>query len=200
MEQWVDFGRIPRRRTQGERLKRMLDVYPCDVLFVHRDAEAQLPEWRREEIARLLQDTRIRHIPVVPVRMTEAWLLANEYAIRCAAGNPNGTEDLRLPDIGRLEALPNPKGVLHEALINASGRNSRRRSRISPERLVHLIPHYIDDYSSLRALKAFRELQDDIQSLSGSNPQGYTSDANPVMADDLQRFTLSSQHHARRRR
>jgi hypothetical protein len=43
--------------------------------------------------------TPVRHIPVVPVRMTEAWLLADEFAIRSAPGNPNGTQSLDLPDL-----------------------------------------------------------------------------------------------------
>src|SRR5580658_2127460 len=75
--QWADCSRIPRPRNAEERLRAALDLYPCDVLFVHRDAEAQPPELRRQEIATALRQTPIRHIPVVPVRMTEAWLLAD---------------------------------------------------------------------------------------------------------------------------
>ena len=88
--QWADFSRIPRQRNTEERLKTAIELYPCQVLFVHRDAEAQPPALRREEIATALHGVSIGHIPVVPVRMTEAWLLADESAIRSAAGNPNG--------------------------------------------------------------------------------------------------------------
>lgn len=164
VEQWADTGCIPRPRSNEERLRTALELYPCDVLFVHRDAEAQPSDLRREEIAAAVPRL-VRHIPVVPVRMTEAWLLADETAIRFAAGNPNGRENLNLPELRRLEDLPNPKRVLHEALSRASGRGARRRSRLSVGQRVHQIPNYIDDYSRLNVLPAFRTLQQDIRAL-----------------------------------
>jgi hypothetical protein len=168
VEQWADFGRIPRQPNTAQRLRTAFDLYPCDVFFIHRDAEAQAPELRRGEIADALLGSNIRHIPVIPVRMTEAWLLADETAIRSAAGNPNGTEDLNLPDVRRLETLPDPKKVLHDALTAASGLNSRRRARLSVGRLVQFIPNYIDDYSRLLVLSAFQLLQEDIRSFVSS--------------------------------
>lgn len=163
--QWVDFTRMPRLRSIEARLTAALDLYPCDVLFVHRDAEAQPPDLRREEIANALRGTTVRHVPVVPVRMTEAWLLADEFAIRSAAANPRGTEDLNLPELRRLEEVPKPKRVLHDALIAACGRNARRRGLLSVHQRYHLIPNYIDDYSRLSVLSAFRMLQEDIARL-----------------------------------
>ena len=97
--------------------------------------------------------------------MTEAWLLADEAAIRSAAGNPSGREDLHLPDVRRLEDVPDPKAILHQALARASGLNIRRRSRFPVQQRVHLIPNYIDDYSRLNTLPAFRALQQDIIAL-----------------------------------
>lgn len=143
-----------------------MDLYPCDVLFVHRDAERQSVEWRRREIANSLKNTPVSYVPVVPVRMTEAWLLADEFSIRSAAGNPSGTEDLDLPAVQNLEDVPDPKKVLHDALVKASGRNARRRSRFPVQQRVHLIPHYIDDYSALQVLSAFQLLQHDIRSIT----------------------------------
>jgi hypothetical protein len=163
--QLADSSRIPRLETAAERYKAALDLYPCDVLFVHRDAEKQPATSRREEIANALHGILVRHIPVVPVRMMEAWLLADESAIRSAAGNPNGTENLNLPDVPRLEDLPDPKRVLHHALTAASGLNARRRSRFPAYKRVQLIPNYIDDYSRLNALPAFQALQKDIRML-----------------------------------
>ena len=163
--QWADFSRIPRQGNAEERLRTALDLYPCNVIFVHRDAEGQASALRREEIASALRGVSIRHIPVVPVRMTEAWLLADENAIRSAAGNPNGTENLNLPDIRRLEDLPDPKQVLHDALTAASGLNARRRTRLPVRQRVQLIPNYIDDYSCLNVLTAFQTLQQDIRAL-----------------------------------
>jgi hypothetical protein len=165
VEQWADLSRIRRQRNTEERLKTILDLYPCDVLFVHRDAEAQSADLRREEIASALHLIRVQHVPVIPVRMTEAWLLFDELAIRSAAGNPNGEANLNLPELRRLEHLANPKRVLGEALIAASGLNARRRLQFRVLERVHLIPGYIEDYSRLLALPAFQTLQNDIRML-----------------------------------
>lgn len=161
--QWADFTRIRRQPDQESRIKIALDLYPCEILFVHRDAEGQSPQLRREEIVRVVGKFSARHVPVVPVRMTEAWLLASEAAIRCAAGNPNGKENLDLPEIKRLEDLPDPKRALHDALSTASGLNVRRRAALPLHQKVRRIPDYIDDFSCLNALPAFRMLQEDIR-------------------------------------
>jgi len=155
---------FPRRRVPKKKWI-AAELYPCDVLFVHRDAEKQTPELRREQIAGLVVRAGVRHIPVVPVRMTEAWLLPQEKAIRSAAGNPNGTEELRLPDIRRVEEIPDPKKVLHDALVIACGLSARRRSRFPVEKRIHLIPNYIDDYSCLDVLPSFQALQQDIREM-----------------------------------
>lgn len=162
-EQYADSGRIPRPLNTVDRVQKALDLYPCDVLFFHRDAEAQPWTVRRDEIATALRGAKVKHVPVIPVRMTETWLLADESAIRLAAGNPNGTAALNLPDLRRLEDLPHPKLRLYEALREASGRNARRRSQLDVDRRVHLIPNYIDDYSRLDVLPAFQRLQNDIR-------------------------------------
>ncbi|MBN9656612.1 MAG: hypothetical protein J0H49_00455 [Acidobacteria bacterium] len=167
--QWADFGRIPRQLSAEDRIRVVLDLYPCDVLFIHRDAEAQPPQLRRTEIAQSMAGSAVRHIPVVPVRMTEAWLLASETAIRSAAGNPNGNIALTLPNTRNLENLADPKRVLHTALATASGLNVRRRAKLAVHERVHLIPNYINDYSCLNALPAFRALQNDIRDLIEDN-------------------------------
>lgn len=61
---------------------------------------------RRTEIVNALPAETTRHIPVIPVRMTEAWLLGHELSIRSAAGNPNGSENLELPDLGGWKERP----------------------------------------------------------------------------------------------
>ena len=164
VQHWADFSRIPRQQKVEARLRVALDLYPCDLLFVHRDAEGQPPEKRRREISAALINTYVFHIPVVPVRMTEAWLLVDELSIRFAAGNPNGKEELDLPEIGKLEDIPDPKTVLYDALSRASGRNARRRSTFPVHQRVHLIPNYIGDFSLLERLPSFQVLQRDIKS------------------------------------
>lgn len=160
---WVDFGRIPKQPDLRGRLRAALDLYSCDLLFVHRDAEKQSPSLRRSEILDALGTNINAHVPVIPVRMTEAWLLIDEQAIRSAADNPNGTDPLNLPEIRRLEALADPKQVLYDALKKACGLRAGRREKFPVRERVYQIPNYIDDFSPLRQLSAFRQLESDIQ-------------------------------------
>lgn len=77
-------------------------------------------------------------MPVVPVRMTEAWLLFDQLSIRAAAGNPRGVEELNLPKLDTIENIPDPKATLYKALTLASGLSTRRRSKFPAQERVHL--------------------------------------------------------------
>lgn len=123
------------------------------LLVVHRDAEAASPPSREDEIPG--GEGLVR---CVPVRMTEAWLLGDASAIRRAAGNPSGQEELRLPRMRRVEALPDPKATLRDALLRAAGEpTGRRRKRLLRElpRRARLVADYTADFSGLRAVPAF---------------------------------------------
>ncbi len=167
---WSDLShlRLPPKGL-SERMKRSMELYPCDVLFVHRDAEGETREKRVEEIHAASKEAGInRFVCVVPVRMTEAWLLSDETAIRRAAGNPNGKMSLNLPNVADLERIADPKVLLHEALRVASGRTGRRldqfRNRI--RHAVHLVPEHMSNFTRLRHLSAFRAVEEDVRKLS----------------------------------
>jgi len=66
-------------------------------------------------------------VPVVPVRMQEAWLPIDKQALRRAAGNPHSGVSLAMPTIDTLEQIPDPKQVLHDLLLDASRLTGRRR-------------------------------------------------------------------------
>lgn len=130
-----------------------------DVIVFHRDAEAQDPQLRRQEIPDL-EDV----VPVVPVRMTEAWLLIDAAAIANAADNPNFSE-LKLPQLDRLERIPDPKSVLESLLVEASDLSGpRRRKRFSRDLAARVgaVADYIDSYAPLRSLSAFEQFERDL--------------------------------------
>ena len=110
-ESWADLRRYPRApKDLHDRILLSLELYPCDLLFVHRDAEREPLQTRIQEIENALTHAgKSQFLPpaicVVPVRMQEAWLLFDEAAIRRAAGNPNGRERLDLPSVAACEAL-----------------------------------------------------------------------------------------------
>lgn len=150
-----------------ERMQVALNQYPCDYLFVHRDAESADPTVRTQEIlqAWLSQTTTSKLVTIVPVRMTEAWLLLDERAIRAASGNPNGGLPLNLPAAANVEALKDPKAILFEALKAASGLPPSRLKSFRPEARRHLIPERMTSFRLLRALTSFRELEAQVQRL-----------------------------------
>jgi hypothetical protein len=161
---WADLsGRKPTPGLAGK-IDIALQVYPCDLLFVHRDAESSdraIRDHRLQEIQTAMQSHAVPYVGVVPVRMTEAWLLFDENAIRKAADNPHSTADIQLPSLGRVEQVSDPKTLLHQLLLDASELTGRRRSRLQAElswRRVR-VADFIDDFSPLRNLSSFADLE-----------------------------------------
>ncbi len=153
-----------------DRITMSVDLYPCELLFVHRDAELMSIDSREKEIREALNQCRKETPPVVcviPVRMQEARLLLDEAALRKGAGNPNGRQLLDMTDLNRLEGVPDPKQVLHELLAQASGHNGRRLKRFRRDMglHVHRVAQEIEDFSPLRRLGAFRYVEDQIREL-----------------------------------
>jgi hypothetical protein len=164
VEQWADFRSLPGPpRGLPERVERALERYPCEILFIHRDAESRPASERIEEIARAVtQKVSPTWVPIVPVRMTEAWLLVDEGAVRQAADNPNGSVGLELPTVKTLESLPDPKSQLRDMLLIASEKRGRRRRQFERDlpRRIPRIAEIIEDFSPLRKLAAFQRFED----------------------------------------
>lgn len=166
--EWADLSHLPRKpKSLIEKIKCGIELYPCDLLFVHRDAENAPWDKRADEIKHAL--VNIEHPPavcVIPVRMTEAWLLFDEMAIRRAAGNPNGNQTLNLPHMSEVESLPDPKQSLHSLLREASGQiGQRRRKKLPINKFIFRITQFIEDYQPLRQLAAFKKLEDEFVTL-----------------------------------
>ena len=145
----------------SSRVRAALELYPSDFLFVHRDEEGVGLMARQEEIERSwpadVQGTTL--ICVIPVRMTEAWLLTNSKPIRLAVGNGNGTVPLELPTLKSIEALPNPKAILFSALKTATMWNARRKESFRPDLYRHRVSELTDDLMPLRKLSSFNHLE-----------------------------------------
>lgn len=165
--QWADLRRLRQPPKElSERIRVALEFYPCDLLFIHRDAERLSYAERAGEIRNALTKIAEHHPPpnvyVIPVRMTEAWLLFDESAIRFAAGNRSGQNPLHLPNVNMLENLPDPKADLYSLIREASNLQGRRLKRLNPGERVRRITTYVNNFVPLRALDAFRNLEADI--------------------------------------
>ena len=169
--EWADLNRLPRPpKALQDRILAAIDLFPCDLLFVHRDAERENPEHRYEEIRDALKEASARDfktpaVCVVPVTMTEAWLLFDEPSIRQAAGNPNGKNPLNLPNLHKIELILDPKKHLSIILRKASGLSGRRLKTFNLPGTQIRITNIIEDFSPLRNLSAFQRLEDDIAKL-----------------------------------
>ena len=164
---WADFRPLARPpRGLAERIRVALRLYPARMLFVHRDAEGDSRATRVAEIEKAARnasdDGRPLFVCVVPVRMTEAWLLADEAAIRLAAGNPNGAASLNLPRLQDIEGEVDPKGVLERLLVEATELPARRRRNFRPRQAFHRLAQLISDYGPLRNLPAFQAFEEDL--------------------------------------
>lgn len=167
---WADLRQLPRPpKYLHERIAVSVELYPCDLLFVHRDAERIPLDNRVSEIQQALSRASTRSkdlvpptVCVVPVRMQEAWLLFDETALRKAAGNPNGTQKLNLPNINNVESLPNPKQHLAQLLQQASGLSGRRRDSFNTAQAARRLATLVVDFAPLRTLSAFQHVEADV--------------------------------------
>jgi hypothetical protein len=165
-DKWADFTRLPNPpKSLQEKISVALDLYPCHLLFIHRDAEKESRQKRLDEIQEALRLANISDFPVVsviPIRMLEAWLLFDKSAIRQAAGNPNGKCEVRLPTLKKVEDLPDPKSELLNILKDASELNGRRLKNFRERQAVQNIARNIKDFSLLNNLSAFQALKEDL--------------------------------------
>lgn len=154
-----------------EKIQVTLELYPCDLLFIHRDADRAGRETRAREIEAAMaaahQDpaTSPPAVCVIPVRALEAWFLFDEQALRHASGNPNGKTPLNLPGWQDIESLSDPKTQLEGIIRAASELEGRRRRRIEAAQAVHRIADLVRDFSPLRNLSAFRAFEEDLRRL-----------------------------------
>ncbi|NVM78186.1 hypothetical protein FHW83_004010 [Duganella sp. SG902] len=144
------------------RIPAAIKFFPCDILLVHRDEEGQGVEKRLEEINTALDKLDAICTPIIPVRMTEAWLLSDEMAIRSAAGNQNGRVDLKLPHKRLWETQLDPKALLLNALCVATEKSGRALKKFSPEKERALVARRTTSFAALRGLKSFDLFEDSL--------------------------------------
>jgi hypothetical protein len=153
----------------GNRLPSRLPValrnFPCDLCFVHRDAEGESYEARSQEIGNASAGLETPCVPVIPVRMTEAWLFSDERAIRFASGNASGRLPIGLPNRRTWEVMADPKQRLFTVLCEASGRSGRALRKFSPERARSLITSHTENFAGLRGLASFDALEANLVAL-----------------------------------
>lgn len=137
-----------------------------DLVFVHRDADSRDPEPRYREIraGAVAGGWSGPLVCVVPIQMTEAWLLTSETELRIVAGKRNGRAPLNLPGLGEIERLADPKTRLHDAYVAATETTGRRRRAAESSfgtRRASLLER-LNHTGEVRRLGSFARLQGEI--------------------------------------
>ncbi len=107
-------------------------------------------------------------VPVIPVHMVEAWLLADPEALRAAIGTTLSSVDLGIPLRPReIEGDAHPKERLAEILRTARALRPRRRRKVDIGDLYQPLAEQIS-MESLRRLPAFQQLIADLKAALAS--------------------------------
>ncbi len=150
----------PEFRKRHGSVAHFLGAYELGVMvvFVHRDSENLSLQERLREFEAV---TRPDVVPVVPVQMSEAWILFDGSAVARAAGSPSSR--VPVPAVAEIEGISNPKERLDELLFRAAGSPAGRRGRNFKRSIVDRrvsVAEYISDYAPLLHLPAFRKFQE----------------------------------------
>lgn len=162
------------RRDVGSKVAAALSLTGArvDLLVIHRDSDNAGSPARRNEIHEAIEANASghRHLCVIPVHMTEAWLILDETAIRQVSGNPGGRLSLGLPAAKEAERRADPKAILAEAILIASAESGRRRERVvrrfneNRRRLLE----QLDIDGPVNQLESWQELVADVRKLAAT--------------------------------
>lgn len=171
---WADPATFTSRERDVEtRMLESIRNYPCNLLFVHRDSDGQGYAARKTEITDALGrcGLGVPVVCVIPVKMTEAWLLIEERAVRTSAGNPKGRSDIQFPRLSALEGLADPKERLNSCLMLASETTGRKRQRFSSSLGAsrHRVSQLIENLDALRRVQAFVDFEGEVKRILAEN-------------------------------
>jgi len=174
----LDYALIPedllKDKTVKSKVECALSLEPnANLIYVHRDSDSRNSSPRYEEINRALKQLEHprKHVAVVPVQETEAWLLADPQAIRDKAGNPNGAMQLNIPKLSRIEQLANPKESLFQALVDASDLSGRRLDKFKQSfgKIRFSLLSELSPSGKVSSLPSWQRLKEDTENAIGSD-------------------------------
>jgi hypothetical protein len=143
------------------------------ALIVHADADAPSPEralnnrfkpgLERVQQALQAEEQVCDHLaPIIPVQMTEAWMLADPEALRLVIGTNIPARTLGLPTRTRqVEADADPKQTLKQVMQMALAHRPRRRRRVDLGVLYEPLGRQIS-LERLGAVPAYQRFVEDV--------------------------------------
>ena len=163
-------GDIQGRENEILQAARYAEGY--DLLIIHSDADnrtrEQTLQQRFEPGKRLVQSSNEKIcklvIPIITVRMVEAWLLADYDALRTTLGTNLNVQKLNLPEKARqIEALRDPKHVIDLVVRKVYPNQSHQWIRIRGELYGKLAP--VLRLEQLERLEAYKQFKEDLKNM-----------------------------------
>ena len=145
-----------------------VNLYGIMTLAVHTDADKHTYEERKSNkivpalaILENLDDNYCKILtPVIPVRMTEAWMLADKELLKKHIGT---TENDRTLGIERdPEAISDPKVAIENAIRIAMAYLPKRRHKITLSELYEIMGDAIG-LEQLMSLSSYRKFTDEVR-------------------------------------
>ena len=153
------------------KVKNAVDLYNPDLILVHRDSDsndAREIQARFGEVERAWEGISVKQrVPVVPVRETEAWMLADKEAILEVVGLDS------LPLAARKIYPKWPEAVqakecLHEVFRECRLAAGWKPNRIDTNKEHRQIRAVVKDLIGLGALPSFQKFKRDLQNALNS--------------------------------
>ncbi len=138
------------------------------ALAIHTDADDNTYEERmgnkiipaQKELDGLKEDICRVLTPVIPVRMTEAWMLADKQLLKDEIGTTKSDDELGINHDP--ESMSDPKQVVKEAIRIAESGTSKRRHKLHISELYSIIGDKLR-ISELMRLKSYRSFQEAVR-------------------------------------
>jgi hypothetical protein len=152
----VDFVSDPVYHLEGaseqERLNKLAQDYAgLHFIIVHLDADGSTEEKALKH--RFPTDYEAKQlIPIIPIKETEAWLLADYEAFKQVVGTKLSAQELEFPpQVHQVESINEPKEVLKQAI----SRSRSRRKRIELDEIYQAMGETVS-LNHLKKVPAFQ--------------------------------------------
>ena len=149
--------------------KKCMEQYGIAILCVHTDADSPTDEiamrYKIEpalnKIRKMKDNSCKLIVPVIPVQMSEAWMLADKSLLKQYIVTSKSDQELGINKTP--ESISNPKQVIEEAIrIARKGLPKRRRKNFKIGELYESIGVNIS-LENLRQLPSFRKFEDNVR-------------------------------------
>jgi hypothetical protein len=144
-----------------------------DLLILHSDVDKRTWQETYDQLIasglELVEQARAENgsakycqqiIAVLPIRMIEAWLLADAEKLRETIGTDKTSKELGLPKLSEVERRADPKSILNNAVRIAEENRPRRRRGQSSVAGVYAQMADVAELAKLRKLEAFQKFEE----------------------------------------